>query len=173
MKHLIILIIFFTNLTFSQERAGQLYYGTERPKIARLPVDEIIKANAEREKAYYENRDYCNQIERFLIESLQNLRIESINNIYREGLKRNLIKIQKLKEEGNYAEYSMLIMDIFDDIKSNALYYEDEDDYNNLLKEKLIKEEKENQRLREELEYQKSLNITTKPATNKKQLKKK
>jgi hypothetical protein len=170
MKYLIILMIFFNQPSFAQT-LGKLYYSTSERKYIAPPIREIKQLMNNREKLYYQNRDYCNQIENLLIEDLQSLRIDSINTIYREGLKRNLNIIQRIKSDGDYAEYSILLMDIMDNIKNNDLYYEDEEEYSNdLLEKKLRKQEEETQKLKKELEYQKSLNA--KPQVKKKIIKK-
>lgn len=156
MKYFIIITIFFCHSSFSQNNLS--YAKSQVPYVA-PPTKQILQLMNNREKLYYSNRDYCNQIEDVLIEDFKSLRIESINIKYREGLKRNLNLIQSLKEEGNYSDYYLILEDIVDDIKNNNLYYEDEDEYNNnILKEKIKKQEQETLELKRELEYQKSLN---------------
>jgi len=156
MKYLIILTIFFCHSSFSQ---SNLYYAKSKTPYVAPPTREILQLMNSREKLYYRNRDYCNQIENVLIEEFKSLRIESINIKYREGLKRNLNKIKNLKEEGNYGDYYLILENIVEDIKNNTTYYEDESEYsNNILQEKLKKQEQETFELKRELEYQKSLN---------------
>jgi hypothetical protein len=159
-------MVFYCHSSFAQSGFKLSYSDPTRGTYVAPPTQKILAFRRAREKDYYENRDYCNQIDLYLIESFQSLKIDSINTIYREGLKRNMDIINKMKTEGDYAEYSMLIMDVLDDLEKNELYYEDEEEYNNnLLKEKLKKQEEETQKLKLELEYQKSLN--TKPQTKK------
>lgn len=165
MKYIIILMVFYYHSSFAQSGFNLSYSKSETSYVAQ-PTKEILAFRKAREKDYYENRDYCNQIERYLITQLRGLQIDSINTTYRKGLKRNMDAITKMKTEGDYAEYSMLILDIIDDLKKNELYYEDEEEYrNNILTEKIKKQEEETQKLKLELEYQKSLN--TKPQVKK------
>lgn len=116
MRYLIILMIFFNHSSFAQS-VNNLSYAKSETSYVAPATNEILAFRRAREKDYYKNRDYCNQIERYLITKLQGLQIDSINITYREGLKRNMVVINKIKTEADYAEYSMLLMDVIDDLK--------------------------------------------------------
>jgi hypothetical protein len=163
MKYLIILVILFYYPSFAQ---SNLSYAKSKVPYVAPNTKEILQLMNEREQLYYENRDLCNEIESILTKELESLKIDSINILYREGLERNIETITKMKSERNYADYSLQILDIVDDVKKNNLLYEDEEAYsNNVLKEKLRKQEEETLRLKVELEYQKRKNSEQK--TNK------
>lgn len=117
-------MIFFCHSSFSQSNLS--YAKSETPYVS-PPTKEILQLLNNREQLYYKNRDLCNEIENILIEELQSLKIDSKNILYREGLERNIETIRKMKTKGNYADYSLQIVDIVDDVKKNNLLYEDEE----------------------------------------------
>jgi hypothetical protein len=168
MKPTILFFLLFTGISYGQT-LGKLYYNTTPRTDVAPPIRERQKLMTNREARYYENREYCNQIENLLIDKIHELSIDSINQVYRGGLHRNLKQIQTMKAEGNYADYSISLMDVMDNIEDNNLNFEDEDEYRNqLLEERIRMQSEETQRLKQELEYQKSLN---KPKVSKKIIK--
>ncbi len=152
-----------TNLTFSKSY----------PEYIPPPIKEYKALGEKLEARYYENQKICNELEIVIIQNLQGLQIDSINKVYRDGLKRNLQKVRDLKTQAEYADYTILLMDIIDDLNSNHQYYKDEDDYikDLLLEEQIKKKDEEIRRLKAEAEYQK--NINTNQKTKSKQTKKK
>lgn len=159
MKYFLI-FYFFTIYGFGQSILGELHYNNSKPRTY------ISKALNERkailnniEERYYENRRFCNELEAAILNDLKSLRIDSINKFYRDGLNRNLERIRGLKDEGEYEDYSVILMDITDDLISNQKYYKDEEEYEkNIFAEQLKQKEEENRKLREELENQKKIN---------------
>ena len=150
-----------------------LSFNKSYPQYIPPPIKQYKELGKELETRYYENRKTCNDVEILIIQNLQSLQIDSINKVYRDGLKRNLEKIRYLKVQGEYADYTILLMDIIDDLKSNQQYYKDEDDYikDLLLQEQIKKKDEEIRRLKEEVEFKK--NINTKSKTTSKPSKKK
>lgn len=149
-----------------------LSYNQDYSEYVPPPINEYKELGSKREAKYYENRKICNEIEVVIIQNLQSLRIDSINNVYRDGLKRNLQKIRTLKTQGEYADYTILLMDIIDDLNSNNIYYKNEDEYikDLLLEEQMKKKDEEIRRLKAELEYHKNISslAKTKPKQTKK-----
>ena len=160
MRNLTIFLLLFGYIGFSQSNIlGELSYSNSSSSYTSPPIKELADVMNQREKLYYSNLNKCNQIEIYILKSFQSLKIDSINIKYREGLRINLTKIRYLKTEGRYADYFLVINDIIHDLEINELYYEDEDEYRNkILNEKLLKQEFETEKLKKEIEYQKSLN---------------
>ena len=138
MKYVIILIILIYNSSIAQSNYS---YAKSSVPTKSSNTRQTLQLLNDRENLYYKNRNYSNEIEEYIISSLRSLKIDSINTTYREGLKRNIKLIEKLRAEGLYADYYLSLTAIEDDLIKNELYYEDEEEYrNDIIKEKRSKE---------------------------------
>jgi len=119
MKNLSIIFLLIGLNSFSQILGDLKYSSSSRTYVA-PPTSERRNFVKIMEQRYLTNQKSCNELKRDVLSELNSLTIDSINLQYRDGLKRNLTRIRTLQSERNFADYTMEIDDIINDLNINS-----------------------------------------------------